>query len=175
MTGELADGWIGTSFIPEHAEIFLGPLAAGAARAGRALADLDLVVGGAVAFGDDIERLVAARRPGLAFTLGAMGSRRRNFYNAAFQRAGYHDVAVEVQRLWLDGQREEAALRVPDALVLGTNLLGTEAMVRERIRAYAAAGVTTLRVEPAGGSLDERLATLARVVALVREVSAAPA
>ncbi len=175
MTGELADGWIGTSFIPEHAEIFFGPLAAGAARAGRSLADLDLVVGGAVAFGDDLDRLIAARRPGLAFTLGAMGSARRNFYNAAFQRAGYQEVAVEVQRLWLDGRREEAASRVPDALVLGTNLLGTEAMVRERIRAYAAAGVTTLRVEPAGGSLDERLATLARVVGLAREVSVARA
>jgi F420-dependent oxidoreductase-like protein len=175
MTGELADGWIGTSFIPEHAEIFLGPLAAGAARAGRALADLDLVVGGAVAFGDDLERLVAARRPGLAFTLGAMGSRRLNFYNAAFQRAGYREVALEVQRLWLDGRREEAAARVPDGLVIGTNLLGTDAMVRERLRAYRAAGVTTLRVEPAGASLGERLETLARLIALVREVSGAAA
>lgn len=174
MTGELADGWIGTSFIPEHAEVFFGPLAAGAARAGRSLADLDLVVGGAVAFGDDLDRLIAARRPGLAFTLGAMGSRRQNFYNAAFQRAGYRDVALEAQRLWLDGRREEAALLVPDDLVLGTNLLGTEAMVRERIRAYRAAGVTTLRVEPAGASLEERLGTLGRLVTLVRQLDAEP-
>ena len=42
-----------------------------------------------MAFGDDVERLIAARKPGLAFTLGAMGSRQHNFYNDAFQRAGY--------------------------------------------------------------------------------------
>lgn len=46
-----------------------------------------------MAFGDDEEGLIARRKPGLAFTLGAMGSRQDNFYTAAFQRAGYADVA----------------------------------------------------------------------------------
>jgi F420-dependent oxidoreductase-like protein len=169
LTGEVADGWLGTSFMPEHARVFFEPLAAGAARAGRRLADLDLQAGGVAAFGDDVERLVAERKPGLAFTLGAMGSARHNFYNDAFRRAGYEDVATEVQRLWLAGKREEAAARVPDEMALRTNLLGTEAMVSARIAAYRAAGVTTLRVEPAGRTLDERLATLARVIALARE------
>ena len=73
-----------------------------------------------------------------------------------------------MQRLWLDGQREEAAARVPDELVLKTNLLGTEAMVRERLEAYRDAGVTTLRVEPAGETLDARLDTLGRLLGLVR-------
>jgi F420-dependent oxidoreductase-like protein len=174
MTGELAQGWLGTSFMPEHARVFFDPIAAGAARVGRALGDLDLQAGGVAAFSDDLERLVAKRKPGLAFTLGAMGSRQHNFYNDAFRRAGQAETAAEVQRLWLDGRRDEAAARVPDALVLQTNLLGTEAMVRDRIRAYRSAGVTTLRVEPEGETLDSRLATLARVVELVREVSAEP-
>ena len=169
FTGEVANGWLGTSFMPEHARVFFEPLAAGAARAGRMLADLDLQAGGVAAFSDDVDRLVAERKPGLAFTLGAMGSARHNFYNDAFRRAGYEDVATEVQRLWLEGKREEAAARVPDDMALKTNLLGTEAMVRARIAAYRAAGVTTLRVEPAGRSLDERLRTLARVIALARE------
>ena len=43
LTGEMADGWLGNAFIPEAAEVFLGPLREGAERAGRALADLDLV------------------------------------------------------------------------------------------------------------------------------------
>ena len=167
MTGEVADGWLGTSFMPEHARIFFDSLAAGAARAGRSLADLDLQAGGMVAFSDDLPKLIAARRPGLAFTLGAMGSRGHNFYNAAFRRAGYEDTAVEVQRLWLDGKREEATARVPDELVLKTNLLGTEAMVRDRLLAYRKAGITTLRVEPAGEGLDHRLATLGRLTDLV--------
>lgn len=172
LTGELADGWLGTSFMPEHAEVFFSHIARGAERAGRSLADLDLQAGGAVAFGDDLDRLLAARRPGLAFTLGAMGSRQHNFYNQAFQRAGYAEAALEVQRLWLDGRREEAAARVPDELVLQTNLLGTDQMVRDRIRAYRDAGVTTIRVQPEGRSLAERVETLGRFMRLVEEVNA---
>jgi alkanesulfonate monooxygenase SsuD/methylene tetrahydromethanopterin reductase-like flavin-dependent oxidoreductase (luciferase family) len=151
--------------------VFFDHLEAGAVRAGRSLAQLDLQAGGVVAFSDDVERLIPPRKPGLAFTLGAMGSRRHNFYNDAFKRAGYEDVAVEVQGLWLDGRREEATARVPDELVLKTNLLGTEAMVRKRLEAYQKAGITTLRVEPAGDTLDARLATLGRVLELVRALS----
>jgi F420-dependent oxidoreductase-like protein len=171
MTGEIADGWLGTSFMPEHADVFFGPLAAGAARAGRSFDAIDRQAGGFVAFGDDLERLIPPRKPGLAFTLGAMGSRQHNFYNDAYRRAGYAHTAVEVQRLWLEGRRDDAAARVPDELVLKTNLLGTEAMVRDRVRAYRDAGVTTLRVEPDGATLDARLATLGRLVEIVRSLT----
>jgi F420-dependent oxidoreductase-like protein len=171
MTGEIADGWVGTSFIPEHADIFFEPLAAGAARAGRSFDALDRQAGGFVAFGDDLDRLIPPRKPGLAFTLGAMGSRQHNFYNDAYRRAGYADTAAEVQRLWLENRRDDAAAQVPDELVLKTNLLGTEARVRERIRAYRDAGVTTLRVEPDGATLDARLATLGRLVEMVRSTT----
>src|SRR6266849_2822633 len=114
MTGEIADGWLGTSFMPEHARVFFDHLEAGARRAGRSLVQLDLQAGGFVAFSDDVERLIAPRKPGLAFTLGAMGSRQHNFYNDAYRRAGYADAAAEVQRLWLEGKRDDAAARVPD-------------------------------------------------------------
>ena len=157
MTGEIADGWLGTSFMPEHAHVFTHSLAAGAARAGRSLA-----------FGDDVERLIPPRKPGLAFSLGAMGSRQHNFYNDAYRRAGYTDAATEVQRLWLDGRRDEATARVPDELVLQTNLLGTDAMVRARLQAYRRAGITTLRVEPGGDGLEARLTTLGRLLDLIR-------
>ena len=168
MTGEIADGWLGTSFVPEHARIFLDPISAGASRAGRSLDAIDLQVpAGVVAFSDDVERLIPPRKPGLAFSLGAMGSRQHNFYNDAYRRAGYADVAADVQRLWLDGRREDAAARVPDELVLKTNLLGTEAMVRDRLTLYRDAGIDTLRVEPAGETLDARIATLGRLRDLV--------
>jgi hypothetical protein len=48
---------------------------------------------------DDVERLLAARKPGLAFTLGAMGSRQHNFYNDAYKRAGYAAAATETAGL----------------------------------------------------------------------------
>ena len=79
-----------------------------------------------------------------------------------------------MQRLWLDGKRDEAAARVPDEMVLKTNLLGTETMVRERLAKYRDAGVTTLRVEPAADDLDTRVSTLGRLMDLVRGLAPAP-
>ena len=66
--------------------------------------------------------------------------------------------------------REEAVARVPDELVLQTNLLGTEAMVRARLAAYRQAGITTLRAEPAGEGLAARLKTLGRLLDLIRSL-----
>jgi F420-dependent oxidoreductase-like protein len=169
LTGELADGWLGTSFTPEHAEAHLVHLRRGAERAGRTLEDLELAVGGAVGFGDDVEPMLDSLRPRMAFTLGAMGSAKTNFYNDAYKRGGYEDAAREVQQLWVSGKREEAAARVPDEMILQSTLLGTEAMVRERIRQYHAVGISTLRVDPLGASASDRLDTLGRVVELIQQ------
>jgi len=172
LTGEMADGWLGTSFIPEHARLFFDAIEAGARKAGRSLADLDLqVTAGAVAFSDDLERLLASLKIPLAFSLGAMGSRKHNFYNEVFQRAGYAELALQVQDLWLRGQRKEAIAQIPDDLVLKTNLIGTKERVRERLRVYQKAGVTTIHVSPIGQTLDERLSTLGQLIDLVREVN----
>ncbi len=169
LTGEVADGWLGTSFTPEHAGAHLDFIAKGAAKVGRSLADIDLAVGGAVAFGDDLEALIGPHKPSIAFSLGAMGSAKTNFYNAAYRRGGFEDAAIEVQRLWLARKREEAAARVPDEMVLQTTLLGTEDMVRERIRKYRDAGINQLRLSPVGETLTEKLDTLERVVELVHQ------
>ncbi len=175
LTGELADGWLGTSFIPEQADVFFDHIRAGAERSGRSLADLDLQAGGGVWFTDDVEGAVQAQKRGLAFSMGAMGSRQHNFYNAAYRRQGFADEAAEIQRLWLDGRRDEARALVPDEMVRLTSMVGTEEMVRDRIRAYRDAGITTLRVDPHGETLAERLETLGRVIDIVAAVSADPA
>jgi F420-dependent oxidoreductase-like protein len=167
-TGAAADGWLGTSFTPEHAAAHLDYLRRGAEAAGRSLADIDIQVGGTVAFGDDLDALAEPLKPAMAFTLGAMGSAKTNFYNDAFKRGGWEPVALEVQRLWIAGKRPEAIAKVPTEMVAQANLLGDTEMVRKRIRAYQDAGVTTLRVNPHGRDLAERLATLGRVMELVR-------
>ena len=43
-------------------------------------------------------------------------------------------------------------------------------MVKERIRAYRDAGVTTIRVDPAGAGMGERLETLGRFMRLLESV-----
>lgn len=171
LTGELADGWVGTSFTPESADVVISHIRKGAEAVGRSLSDIDLQVGGSVAFSDDVDALIEPRKAGIAFTLGAMGSAQHNFYNDAFKRQGYQDAAVEVQRLWLAGKRKQAAERVPDEMVIRTNLLGTEDMVRDRMKAYKNAGITTLRLAPEGQSLQQRLTTLGRAMDLLKSVN----
>lgn len=174
LTGEVADGWLGTSFVPEGAATSLEPLAAGAAAAGRTLADLDLCQGAEIAFADDEEQLATMldeRRAGLAFSLGGMGSASRNFYHDAYARQGFADVAAEVRGLWLAGRRDDAAAAVPREMVAATTLIGTPDGVRERLAVWRDAGITTVRLYPAGTDLAQRLDTLARGIELVREVS----
>jgi F420-dependent oxidoreductase-like protein len=171
LTGELADGWIGNAFMPEHGAVFLDRLAAGAAAAGRRLDELDLVIPVSVEITDDAEEAGRRHARGYAFTIGAMGSRDQNFYNAAFTRQGYGDDVRAVQELWLAGRRDEAGDRVPLELGSHTNLLGPPPMIRERLRRYRDAGITTLQAKLAGDA-RARLDTLAQLVDLVAEVSA---
>lgn len=167
MTGELADGWLGTCFLPEHADVFLDDLKAGAAKAGRTLADIDIEAGGYFEIGEDVERLVAERKPAMAFTLGAMGSAKTNFYNDAFCRAGFEGPAKEVQSLWISGKRDEAIKAVPDEMVLMANLIGTEDMVKERLKAFADSGVNTLRLSTGGNTWAERTTALEEAMDLI--------
>lgn len=175
MTGELANGWLGTSFVPEHADVFLEPLMKGLKKSGRTLADIDIQVGGSLEIGDDVERMIEARKPAMAFTLGGMGSAKTNFYNDAFKRAGYVDAATEVQDLWVSGKKDEAIRRVPDEMVLKTNLIGTEEMIRERLAAYRKAGVSTLRVSTGGKDWKERTTTLEEAIDLIKRDTEATA
>ena len=170
LTGERADGWLGTSFVPEAASAYLDHLRVGAERAGRSLDDLDVCQGAEVAFADDEEELAAmitARKAGLAFTLGGMGSADTNFYNRAYARQGFADVAAEAQARWVAGDRAGAAEAIPDEMVLATTLIGTEDRVAARLADWRDAGVDTVRLYPAGDSLDGRLDTLGRALDLV--------
>jgi F420-dependent oxidoreductase-like protein len=171
LTGELADGWIGNSFFPETADAFFDPIREGAALAGRQIEDLDLTVSVGVEFTDDVDEAGCRHAEGYAFTFGAMGSATTNFYNNAFDRQGYGDDVREVQRLWQSGDKEAARKRVPIAIGLGTNLIGTDDLVRDRLRLYRDCGVTTLRAGLQGVDLEANLSDLARLLDLVRDVN----
>lgn len=173
MTGELANGWLGTSFLPEHAAVFLDHLQTGLARSQRSMADLDVQAGGYFEVGEDVENLIAARKPAMAFTLGGMGSAKTNFYNDAFCRAGYESTAKDVQALWIAGKRDQAVAAVPDDMVLMANLIGTESMVQERLRAFSDAGVSTLRLATGGSNWSERTQALEQAMDLITRTQGA--
>jgi F420-dependent oxidoreductase-like protein len=168
MTGAIADGWLGTSFTPDKPEAHLEYLRRGAERAGRKLEDLALCVDTAIAFTDDPEKLFPGLKMQLAFQLSAMGSPTMNFYNDAYARGGFEDACHEVRRLWLEKKREEAIKAVPDAMVEGTAIIGSESHVRDRIQKYRDAGITELMLHPIGSDAMRRLDTLGRAVELAR-------
>jgi F420-dependent oxidoreductase-like protein len=174
VTGEIADGWLASSFTADNSKPLLDAIRRGAERAGRDFNSIERQAGGVVQFGDDLDRLIAPRKPGFAFEMGAMGSPEHNFYMDAYAMQGFAEAANRVQSLWLERKREEAAAAVPDELVIKANLLGTETMVKDRIRAYRDAGITSISVSPAGDTLGERVETLGRFMKLVGEVNAAP-
>lgn len=166
LTGEVADGWLGNAYIPESAEVFLGPLRVGAESAGRSLDDLDLVAPVAVEFHDQAEDTAAAARrhaDGYAFTIGAMGTGGTNFYNDAITRLGYGEQVAEVSGLWQSGHRDQARAAVPLDLGRLTNLLGSTAEVAERIAAYRDTGINTLLAK-IDGDHNHQLRTIERLL-----------
>ena len=170
LTGEIADGWLGTSFIPEQAGAYLSYLDEGLARAGRSRAGLDICQGAEISLVTEAELAgtLASRKKELAFSLGGMGTATANFYNDAYSRQGWAEVAAEVRDRWQAGDRNGAAALVTDEMVLATTLIGTEDIVRARLRAWREAGVDTVRLYPSGDTPEARLDTLARGIDLVR-------
>ncbi len=170
-TGEAANGWLGTTFSPDHAGAHLDYIREGAAKAGRTLSDLDLCVSARVEIGEDVEGMIARRKPVVAFNMGSMGSAKTNFYNAAMQRAGYAEDAQAIQALWLNRKREDAAAHVPDAMVTEFQILGTPCMVNDRLRQYRDAGVTTLKLGLDSTPLGpERFALLEEIADMVKDI-----
>jgi F420-dependent oxidoreductase-like protein len=170
LTGEIADGWLGTSFVPEGAGAYFTHLDAGLARAGRTRADLDICQGAEINFVDEagLSDVLASRKKELAFSLGGMGSADSNFYNSAYSRQGWAEVAAQVRERWQSGDREGAAGLVTDEMVLATTLIGTEDMVRARLKVWRDTGVDTVRLYPAGNTITARLDNLGRAIDLIR-------
>jgi F420-dependent oxidoreductase-like protein len=152
MTAELADGWLPILFIPERArDVWGGALDAGTAKRDPGLGPLQISAGGMVAIGEgpETKALLDFLRPMYALYVGGMGARGKNFYNELAQHYGYEKEAKEIQDLYLDGKKDEAAAKVPVDWMEQSNLVGPASYVQERIAAFEEAGVTHLSIVPA--------------------------
>ncbi len=153
MTAEVAEGWLPIFFVPEKVKEVFGPsLAEGASKRDPALGPLQIAAGGLLAIGEeaDVAPLRELNRPMLALYIGGMGAKGQNFYNALARRYGYEREAAEIQDLYLSGQKKEAAALVPAELIEAMSLCGPESYIKERVAAFAEAGVTHLSVTPLG-------------------------
>jgi F420-dependent oxidoreductase-like protein len=149
LTAEIAEGWQPVFFHPERADSVWGEaLRAGKAKRDSSLGDLDVMVGVSLAIGDDVEDRLQWAKPQLALYIGGMGAKGRNFYHNVATRYGFGEVADRIQELYLSGRKAEAIAAVPDDLVRSVSLIGPRGYVKERIAAFAEAGVTTLLATP---------------------------
>ncbi|MCP9275493.1 LLM class F420-dependent oxidoreductase [Mycolicibacterium arenosum] len=158
LTAEIAEGWQPVFFYPEKADAVWGDaLRAGSAKRDPELGPLDVMVSASLAIGDDVEDRLAWAKPQLALYIGGMGARGKNFYHNLATRYGFGDVANEIQDLYLAGKKAEAIAAVPDELVRNVSLIGPKGFVKERLAAYAEAGVTTLLVHPMAAESAEQV------------------
>ena len=167
LTGEIADCWLAIFFAPEHAEVSLEPLKAGRRATGKGtdadpLAGFDVVPTVPLVVMDDVATAADVLRGYAALYVGGMGSREQNFYNALARRMGFEREAELIQDLYLAHKHREAAAAVPQEFIDRTSLIGPVERIRDRLHAYAEAGVTTLTITPGALMLEQRLEMLRR-------------
>ncbi len=163
LAGEIADGWLGVLFAPEYGHEQLAQVAAGRAKVGKSLDGFDVAPAVPVVIGDDVAMCAELVRNYAALYVGGMGSREQNFYNQLATRMGYGDAAREVQELYLAKRHRDAAAALPLEFVDRTSLLGPVDRIAERLRDFAAAGVTTL-LAIAFGDTESGLQTMRQLV-----------
>ena len=169
MTAEVADGWIPILFIPEKARDVWGTaLDEGAAKRDASRGELMITAGGLLAIGEgeEVTRIRELQRSMVALYVGGMGAKGKNFYNELAIRYGYADEAAQIQDLYLSGKKKEAEALVPDEFLEKTTLCGPEGYIRERLAAFAEAGVTHLQVHP----FPQEGQTAADLVSTVKEM-----
>jgi F420-dependent oxidoreductase-like protein len=174
LAAEIADGWIPIFFSVDAFEETWGEhIEAGLAKGGRAREDLEVSPSLQVAIDGDLGTARGVVKAGLLLYLGGMGSRKTNFYVDLACRFGFEDAALEIQSLYLDGNREAAYEAIPDELVDATSLIGSESEVAERLESFEGAGIDRLIVSPVHLDKGERLHTIERLAALAEAKAAA--
>jgi F420-dependent oxidoreductase-like protein len=165
-TARSADGWLPVFFLPDEFQRVWGDdLKAGTAERDASLGKLDIGAGAMVAIGEEYvgegaDRVLDRARPNVALYWGGMGARDKNFYNSLAQKYGYEQEAIEIQDLYLDGHKADAAAAVPTDFLQRANLVGPPSQVKERLGVWKEAGVSVLNVSPVGGDPAATLGTL---------------
>ncbi|MBC9724066.1 LLM class F420-dependent oxidoreductase [Streptomyces sp. TRM68367] len=138
QTVRIADGWLPLYWSPTRPQEVYG----------EAVADLPegFVVApmAQVRVCDDVTEGLLPVKAMLGFYIGGMGHAARNFHADLMARMGYEEEARRIQRLFLDGRREEAVLAVPDAFADEISLVGPRERIAERLAVWRTGPVTDL-------------------------------
>jgi F420-dependent oxidoreductase-like protein len=166
QTAEIADGWIPIFYTPKSAGMYQPWLDEGFARPGArrtretfeiaATCHLEITADN----GPARQAVIDGMKPVVALYMGGMGAKEMNFHHQVFTRMGYGELADEVQRLFLSGEKDKATAMIPDDLVNDMHIIGDAGYVKERVAEWEATGVTTLLLSARDGAEIRRVAQL---------------
>lgn len=137
LATEVADGWLPLFVSPYRLHVFSEAIA-------MLPPGFEVACTVQVVVGDDVESCLIPVKWMLAFYIGGMGAKDRNFHVNLMGRMGFEKEVLEVQRLFLEGKRAEAADAVPNQLADEISLVGPPERIRERLDAWKKSPVTTL-------------------------------
>ena len=158
--GAIADGVILTRSTLATAGVVRERLAAGAARAGRDAAAIE--VASLLPASVDSDRAAAfdAARPGLGFYAGFFPR-----YNRLIAQSGFPTEAAAIARAWAAGDPAAATRAVTDEMIAATGVAGTAEDCRRRLAAYRESGLDLPIISPFARGRDAKRRFLAAIEA----------
>jgi probable F420-dependent oxidoreductase len=144
LAGEMADGVLMNYSPPEAMPAMIEQIAAGAKKAGRNPADIDVGVYIRMCISEEESKAIDQFRRELA-TYAFVDS-----YNQMFSRYGLADEFAELRRLWKEGKRDEAPFAISVASARKLAAFGSAESGREFVAKFRAVGVTHPVVFPMG-------------------------
>lgn len=139
LTFEIADGWFPLYYSPYRPEVYAD--AVENAKPGFEIAQMVII-----SVSDDVAAALLPVKAMLGFYIGGMGAKKRNFHKELMSRMGFEAEADEIQRLFLEGKRDEAIAVVPDRFADEISLVGPKERIRDRLQAWRETPVTSLLV-----------------------------
>jgi F420-dependent oxidoreductase-like protein len=167
MAAEVSDGWLSMNWMPKTARANEKLIAEGLAKRtdGRTRKDFGVIGMVTVTLtkdtAADIRAAIDAEKPGIALYVGGMGAKDKNFHKDVMTDCGYGDAANRIQELYLAGRKDEANAAVPDEFVDDLSLIGPEARIRERWKAWADSGADSLCLKWPAPEAMEAMARIA--------------
>ena len=151
LCGEIAHGVILARSTLAGAARARAHVVAGAARAGREPAAIEIASLLPASVAPDRITALAAARPGLAFYAGFFPR-----YNRLLAESGFPAEAAAVAKAWAAGDTAGAERAVTDEMIAATGIAGTAAECRDRIAAYRASGLDLPIISPFARGADAK-------------------
>ena len=148
LCAELCDGWLALFFSPAHEHLYSGSLQEGWAREGARRSAEDFEVAATVPFiiSEDLDAAADSLRPFYALYFGGMGAKGTNFHANVAIQMGYGSEVDEIAQLYLSGNKDEAAAKVPRKLIEEMALIGPREKIAEDLERWRESIVTTLLI-----------------------------